>query len=100
MPTYLVTADFGRIGLRYVSEPETCRRDVIENIACGEWQQVVSILEIFEDENTARNITEDIAGEVAEYLAAEQERVTWPVADWLHKHHPAGVMATRGLEAA
>ena len=100
MPQYLVTADFGRLGLGYVSEPETTRRDVIVNIACGEWPKVVSVLEIFEDEGTARNVTEDIASEVAEYLAAEQERVTWPVADWLHKNHPAGALATRGLEAA
>lgn len=57
-PLYLVMRDHGRHGFEAVTHPETSKRNIIEDIARGQIEKVVAVLEIYE--GRAVDITEDI----------------------------------------
>ena len=59
-PTYLVTRDFGKLGYESVSTPDDTRESIIGDIASGQIDRVVSVIEVFAVEGTARDITDDI----------------------------------------
>lgn len=63
------------------------------DIVSGELTDVAEVFEL----GRAIPITEDIARAVADHYARDREPVPYRVQGWLHEHHPAGVMATRGL---
>ena len=69
-PLYFVECDFGRIGRTFIE----CDRDrsshaqVVGDIAAGEIERPLVVLEVIEAENACRDVTEDIAREVHERL--------------------------------
>jgi hypothetical protein len=68
-PYYLVWRDHGRHGFEGVAYPETSKRNIIEDIARGQIDRVVAVLEIHE--GRSRDITDDIRDSVeAEKVAA------------------------------
>ena len=67
-PLYLVEVDYGRHGRAFMETDRdtNSRVSLIGDILSGQYDrgEIVTILEIFEDEGTCRNVTEDIANEV------------------------------------
>lgn len=63
-PQYIVTRDFGKLGLESVTHPEDCRDTIVEELISGQIDRVVSIIEVFAVEGTAHDITEDVRSEV------------------------------------
>lgn len=63
-PQYIVTRDFGKLGLESVSDPHETRAELIDTIVSGQIDRVVSIIEVFAVEGSARDITDDIREEV------------------------------------
>ena len=84
-PLYLVEADFGRHGRAFVEtdRDKNSRRQVIEDIAQGQLENVIQVLEIVEDEGSCRDVTEDIAGEVRDFLSSQSNGVRGPLRDWI-----------------
>jgi len=84
-PLYFVEADFGRHGLAFVEtdRDKNSRRQVIEDIAQGQIENVIQVLEIVEDEGSCRDVTEDIAGEVRDFLSSENNGVRGALRDWI-----------------
>lgn len=87
-PLYLVEADFGRHGKAFVEtdRDRNSRAQVIRNIVEGQVENVLKVLEIFEDEGTCRDVTEDIAREVLDYLNEQQNGIPAHLRDWLERH--------------
>lgn len=80
-PLYLIEVDYGRSGRSFVEfdRDTNSRASIIKDIADGQYDrgEIVTILEIFEDEGTCRNITEDIANEVTQEIY--RRGAEWPV---------------------
>lgn len=98
-PVYLIEVDFGSLGTELVGDREKTKNSVIADIISGEFPKVLKVLEIFEDERTVNDVTADIAVEIANKFSEDREPVNYELCNWLHKHHPNGVLATRGLIA-
>jgi hypothetical protein len=84
-PLYFVEADFGRHGRAFVEtdRDKNSRRQVIENIAQGQLENVIQVLEIVEDEGSCRDVTEDIACDVRDFLSGENNGVRGALRDWI-----------------
>ena len=84
-PLYFVEADFGRHGRAFVEtdRDRNSRRQVIADIAHGQLENVVQVLEIVEDEGSCRDVTEDIACEVRDFLSGESNGVRGALRDWI-----------------
>ena len=68
-PLYLVIRDHGRHGFEGVADPETSKRNIVEDIRSGQIDRVTAVIEIFEGRST--DITDDIRDAVeAERVAA------------------------------
>ena len=71
-PLYLVEVDCGRHGRAFMEtdRDSNSRVSLIGDILSGQYDrgEIVTILEIFEDEGTCRNVTEDIANEVLQEI--------------------------------
>lgn len=65
-PLYFIEVDYGRLGRAFIEcdRNRNSRRQVVESIASGEIENVVTVLEVIEDEHSCRDVTEDIAREV------------------------------------
>ena len=72
-PLYFVEADFGRHGRAFVEtdRDSNSRKQVVTDIAQGQLENVIQVLEIVEDEGSCRDVTEDIACEVRDLLSGE-----------------------------
>lgn len=68
MPLYFVEASFGKLGTAFVETDRltNSRANIINSIVSGEWDGVVRVLEVNEDEGTCRDVSEDIAREVCD----------------------------------
>lgn len=84
-PLYFVEADFGRHGRAFVEtdRDKNSRNQVIEDIARGQLENVVHVLEIVEDEGSCRDVTEDIACAVRDFLSHQNNGVRGALRDWL-----------------
>jgi hypothetical protein len=82
---YFVEADFGRHGRAFVEtdRDKNSRRQVIEDIAQGQLENVIQVLEIFEDEGSCRDVTEDIACDVRDFLSSQSNGVRGALRDWI-----------------
>lgn len=95
---YFVEIDFGKIGRAFVEidRDKSSREQVIANILSGEWENVLTVLEVFEDEGTARNITSDIAEEVFRRAEIEADDDGYPsygrLTEFFHEHIGIGTV--------
>lgn len=64
---YFVECDFGRIGRAFVEidRDRNSRKSVIEDIASGEYRDVVTVLQMNPVEGRCRDVTDEILGEVS-----------------------------------
>jgi hypothetical protein len=87
-PLYFVEADFGRHGRAFVEtdRDRNSRAQVIEDIADCQIENPIKVLEIFEDEGTARDVTEDIALAVREFLHVNERPTPLGLVDWIDHH--------------
>lgn len=79
----------------YVPERDVAdmdRKSTVEDIACGELEDVLQVIECNPVEGTCRDVTEDIAWEVSAIWSANGE----PLSDWQQDF----IEQTIGLEAA
>ncbi|RTL52916.1 MAG: hypothetical protein EKK40_07145 [Bradyrhizobiaceae bacterium] len=84
---YFVENDFGpRLGRAFVEldRDTNSRQSVINQIVSGELTPV-KILEVIEDENSCRDVTEDIAWEVCHALSREPDPITYQQRDFLEQ---------------
>jgi hypothetical protein len=97
---YFVEADFGRHGRAFVEtdRDKNSRRQVIADIALGQLENVIQVLEIVEDEGSCRDVTEDIACEVRDFLGKENCGVRGALRDWID--HWCGPSTADQLNAA
>ena len=99
-PLYFVEADFGRHGRAFVEtdRDKNSRRQVIQDIAQGQLENVIQVLEIFEDEGSCRDVTEDIACDVRDFLSSENNGVRGALREWID--HWCGPSTADQLNAA
>ena len=97
---YFVEADFGRHGRAFVEtdRDKNSRRQVVEDIAQGQLEDVTQVLEIVEDEGSCRDVTEDIACDVRDFLGKENNGVRGALRDWID--HWCGPSTADQLNAA
>lgn len=102
-PLYLIEVGFHE---PWFHEPrrELTRAQLVNDIIEGQFEKVVRVIEIGAPDGLSgsvghwRDITKDIASEVADQFYRDREPVSHEMANWLHRH--LGVMSTRGLVAA
>jgi hypothetical protein len=99
-PLYFVEADFGRHGRAFVEtdRDKNSRQQVIADIAQGQLENVLQVLEIVEDEGSCRDVTEDIACDVRDWLSRENNGVRGALRDWID--HWCGPSTADQLNAA
>jgi hypothetical protein len=99
-PLYFVEADFGRHGRAFVEtdRDNNSRSQVIADIAQGQLENVIQVLEIVEDEGSCRDVTEDIACDVRDLLSRENNGVRGALRDWID--HWCGPSTADQLNAA
>ena len=99
-PLYFVEADFGRHGRAFVEtdRDKNSRTQVIADIAQGQLENVIQVLEIVEDEGSCRDVTEDIACEVRDFLSGQNNGVRGALRDWID--HWCGPSTADQLNAA
>jgi hypothetical protein len=86
-PLYLVEADYGSLGRAFVEtdRDKNSWASVIVDIATGQYQPV-RVLEVVEDEGTCRDVTEDMAMAVREWLHVNERQTPLSLIDWLDFH--------------
>lgn len=85
-PLYFIEVDYGKkIGrsFRELDRDQTSQAQVVADIISGEVENVLCVLEVFEDEKSCRNITEDIAREVADQLHSRGDGCPEHLRDWI-----------------
>lgn len=75
LPLYIILRDFGKLGFESVSDPEATRASIIDDIASGQIDRVVSVIEVFADEGHSRDVTDDIREAVEARCALALEMV-------------------------
>lgn len=85
---YFVEADFGRLGRAFVEtdRDKNSRQQVIQDIADCQIESPIKVLEVFEDEGTCRDVTEDIAIAVREHLYVNERPIPIRLEDWLARY--------------
>lgn len=71
-PLYLVVRDFGKLGFESVTHPEDTREGIILDIASGQLDRVVCVIECNPAEGWSRDITSDIRDEVEQRIAERE----------------------------
>lgn len=91
-PIFFLEIDFGKLGREWQGQNEWTRQNVIDFVVSGELGRVTRVLEFHDG---GRDITEDIAREIADARYADREPVSYAVQSFLHDQ--LGVTSTRGL---
>jgi hypothetical protein len=91
---YLIETDHGKLGTQITGYREDTKATVLETVADTS-NKVVRVLEIIEDENSCRDVTEDFAREIRDQKAADREPISYDLKNFLHTQ--LGVMATHGM---
>ena len=87
-PLYFVECDFGRIGRAFIE----CDRDrssaaqVVADIAAGEIERPLTVLEVIEAEKSCRDVTEDIARDVHALLSRQGHGCPPRLRDFIDAH--------------
>lgn len=86
-PLYFVEVDYGKIGMAFVETDrnENSRASLINDIASGQYDRgrIIKVLEIFEDEGTCRDVTEDIQIAVRQHLYEHSDHIPESLRDWI-----------------
>lgn len=89
-PLYFIEVDYGRHGRAFVEtdRDSNSRASIIKDILDGQYDRgsIVTILEVFEDEGTVRNVTEDIANEVLQEIYRRGDRHQCGATDFVDRH--------------
>ncbi len=86
IPVYIIETDHGHLGTQLTGYREDTRSSAIEGVAGSISTPVVRVLEIIEDENSCRDVTEDFAREIRDKVeSGEIEECPWELAEWIHK---------------
>ena len=87
-PLYFVERSFGKHGNAFVetSRDSNSRKQIISDIISGQTENVLRILEVFEDEGTCRDVTEDVARECRDQLDQEWNGVPDYLRDFIDGH--------------
>ena len=103
-PLYFVEADFGKLGTAFVETDRltNSRANVISNIVSGEWERALRVLEVCEDENRCRDVSEDIAREICNRVVDGEPMPTGGAFDFCEEYLGCQHMAelAREVEAA
>lgn len=69
-PLYFVECDFGKQGNAFVEldRDTNSRANVISNIISGEYERVIRVLEVIENEGRCSDVSEDIAREICDRM--------------------------------
>jgi hypothetical protein len=87
-PLYFVECDFGRIGRAFIE----CDRDrssldqVVADIAAGQIERPLVVLEVIEAEKSCRDVTEDVARDVYALLARQGHGCPPRLRDFIDQH--------------
>lgn len=84
-PIYAVERDYGKSGTEGSFYREHSAADIARLIFTGEYENVLTVLEIFEDEHSVRNVTEDIARDVLKLVIDENEEIRSELRNWLER---------------
>lgn len=86
-PLYFVECDFGKLGHAFIEcdRDENSRRQIIDDIKSGEISRPIRVLEIFEDENSCRDVTSDIAWSVCHELTRDAEGLPSHLVDFIER---------------
>lgn len=86
-PVHLVLCDFGKLGLAYVeTRPVTTEGDVVDDIISGQYDAPVDVLAVNVSEGWARDVSEDVAGMVAEKARADGRQLRAGARAFVEKH--------------
>ncbi len=98
-PLYFVENDFGKIGRSFVEldRDTNSRAAVVALIVSGELNPI-KILEVIEDENSCRDVTEDVAWEVAAIWSSVGEPLSFAQQDFIEQ--TIGVVAAKSFVRA
>lgn len=95
---YFVECDYGKIGRAFVQtdRDKSSREQVITDILSGEYESVLTVLEVSETDGTVKNITSEIADEVFRRAEPETDDDGLPsygnLTDFLHEHIGIGTV--------
>ena len=97
-PLYFCECSF-RTGTAFIETDRltNSRRGVVQDIASGQIENVVRVLEVFEDEGSCRDVTEDIAREVCEAIEDQRDGCPSILRDWIDEW--CGVSTADRLDA-
>lgn len=103
-PLYFVEASFGKAGTAFVETDRltNSRANVISNIVSGEWDRVIRVLEVCEDEGRCSDVSEDIAREICNRVVDGEPMPTGGAFDFCEEYLGCQHMADlqRETEAA
>lgn len=71
-PLFLVIRDFGKLGFESVTHPEDTREGIVLDIASGQIDRVVAVIESNPSEGWSRDITDDVRAEVEQRVAESE----------------------------
>lgn len=78
---FVVTRDYGKLGLESVTSPDTTRASIVRDIVSGEIDRVASVVEFNPVEGWSKDITDDIRDAVENYEGPDPMRgVEFPFA--------------------
>lgn len=103
-PLYFIECDFGKLGTAFVEIDRltNSRANIISNIVSGEYERVIRVLEVTEDEGRCVDVSEDIAREICNGVGDGDPMPTGGAFDFCEAHLGCQHMAdlTRELAAA
>lgn len=99
-PIYFIKADFGKLGAAWVERDvnETDRATTIRDLIGMQIDRPLAVIEMNPDEGTSRDVSEDIAREIADWSSSKGEPLHPRLIDFIHDN--AGGAWARGLKAA
>lgn len=95
---HFILADFGRYGTKWVErDPNDCDRETtIRDLIAMQVDRPLKVIEIDIEEGTSRDVSEDIAREIA--ARAQRDPLCQPLIDFIHDNASAAL--ARELRAA
>lgn len=86
--TYIIEQNFGKLGNQFIGYPEDTREKIVSEVCEEQHEGLVRIIELSPD-GTWKDISSDIARDVAAQLIEEQEQPSWEMLCWLQNQGAA-----------
>lgn len=85
---YLVLADFGQLGRAFpeTDEARSDRATVLQDLLQGQYRDPVRVVAFNTTEGWARDVSADVAHELAQLAAARDDSVPASIEDFLDRH--------------